>query len=644
MASKRIFDIIFKSLGGGLKSLTKVSVLAGAGIAALSVKLAGDFSKNLREVSTLMDNTSEKSIKKMSKELRLLSQTSGLALSSLSKAKYDVVSAGFADASESAQILAASTQLAVGGVTSASAAADLLTTSLNAYGLSANQVNDVSDVLFTTVRLGKTTMDELAGSLGKVLPVAKSSGVSLSAVGAAMASLTAGGINTAESTTALRSAIMALTAPVGASAKAMADAKIEAKRFEDGSLDLLGTIKQFEGMDPAALRKFIPDISASVAISSLANNVEGLSDNLIKFEERAGASETAFNKMAGEFNTQMAMLKNTSQSVMIEIGNVIIDAILPSVKQANEALATMGEIGWDVVAKRLEGNMSHIKNVAVQSFEVLAAELGIVGQRMISVLPGFLGGSDKKAAANIEQYEKEIKDRIAIIKFELNLLATEATKPLPKPTVEITPEDLFGDMDFSNLDIDSMLIDPEVTDGMDDYTRSMEAAAATSKRLGEAEKAKNDVISQGLQETAKAAALSADSAEDAMERVVRAAFMEAVAKQIAKIISTVPFPFNIGLAAGAGAAMSGLFDGAMGVAKKLKFAQFGMNEMVSKPTLIMAGEAGPERVNITPASRPSSEQGGGGMTINFLGPVTDREFVRDTIIPEIQKVSNLGLA
>jgi len=332
MASKRIFDIIFKTkgtdraknavkgIGGALGTLTKVSALAGAGIAALSVKLAGDFSKNLREVSTLMDNTSEKSIKKMSKELRLLSQTSGLALSSLSRAKYDVVSAGFAEASESAQILAASTQLAVGGVTSASAAADLLTTSLNAYGLSANQVNDVSDVLFTTVRLGKTTMDELAGSLGKVLPVAKSSGVSLSAVGAAMASLTAAGINTAESTTALRGAIIALTAPTDAAKKSMEQAGIEAKKFDDGSFDLLGTIKQFEGMDPEALRKFIPDISASVAVSSLANNVQGLSNNLLAFEERAGASETAFNKMAGEFNTQMAMLKNTSQSVMIEIG------------------------------------------------------------------------------------------------------------------------------------------------------------------------------------------------------------------------------------------------------------------------------------------------------------------------------------
>ena len=65
--------------------------------------------------------------------------------------------------------------------------------------------------------------------------------------------------------------------------------------------------------------------------------------------------------MAGEFNTQMAMLKNTSQSVMIEIGNVIIDAILPSVKQANEALATMGEIGWDVVAKRIMDGSGHIR-------------------------------------------------------------------------------------------------------------------------------------------------------------------------------------------------------------------------------------------------------------------------------------------
>ena len=659
MASKRIFDIIFKTsgtdkaksavkgLGSALGTIAKVGVLAGAGVAALSVKLAGDFSKNLREVSTLMDNTSEKSIKAMSKELRHLSQTSGLALSSLSKAKYDIVSAGFSGAAQSAQVLAASSQLAVGGVTSAASAADLLTTALNAYGLGAGQVNDVSDTLFTTVRLGKTTMDELAGSLGKVLPIAKASGVSLSDVGAAMASLTAGGINTAESTTALRGAIIALTAPTDAAAKAMKTGGIEAKRFDDGSFDLLETIKQFEGMDPAALRKFIPDISASVAVSALANNVDGLSDNLLAFEGRAGASETAFNKMAGEFNTQMAMMKNTSQSVMIEIGNVIIDAILPSITSANETLATMGDIGWDVVAGRLVENMDLIKGLAIQSFEILGAELGIIGQKMIAILPGFLGGSDKKAQENIDQYEREIKDRMAIIAFDLKVLTDEMIKPGP------VDEESWGEWQegmnemFNEMAIGEELWtapEPEMMKGIDSYAEALKRAKIQADAVSEAEKAKRKTTEESLAATAKAAALNATSAEDAMERVVRAAYMEAVAKQIAKIIATVPFPFNIGLAAGAAGIMSGLFDGAVGMARGIKMAEFGMDEMVSSPTLIMAGEAGPERVSITPASRPSSGQGSGGMTINFLGPVTNKEFVRDTIIPEINRVQNLGLA
>jgi len=78
--------------------------------------------------------------------------------------------------------------------------------------------------------------------------------------------------------------------------------------------------------------------------------------------------------------------------------------------------------------------------------------------------------------------------------------------------------------------------------------------------------------------------------------------------------------------------------------RSIRFAQFGMDEMVSQPTLIMAGEAGPERVQVTPATRPASQGGGSGLTLNFNGPVTNKEFIRDTVIPEIQRVQNLGLA
>ena len=659
MASKRIFDIIFrtkgtdkaasavKGLGSAIGTLTKTTALAGAGIAAVSVKLAGDFSKNLREVSTLMGNTTERQIKAMSKELRLLSQTSGLALSSLSKAKYDVVSAGFTDAADSARILAETTRLAVGGVTSAAAAADILTTALNAYGLEANQVNDVSDTLFTTVRLGKTTMDELGASLGAVLPVAKSAGISFSTVGAAMASLTAGGINTAQSTTALRGAIIALSAPTNVAAKEMEKAGIEAKKFEDGGFDLLETIKQFEGMDPATLRRFIPDIRASVAISALANNVEGLSDNLLAFESRTGATEEAFGKMAGEFNTQMAMMKNSAQSIMIEIGNVIIEAILPSIETANEALQKLGAIGFDEVAKRLADNFGVIKQIASLGANVIFDEMRILALKGQNMLPWWLGGKDEDIADAIKFQEQAVKANIQAIKILVDSVIADVTKP-PPVADESEWSDWQEGMDkmFADMDFGDIWTTPEedLPDKVDDYSDSLIRARIAAEELKIAEEKKKQTTIDSLQETAKAAALNADSAEDAMERIVRAAFMEAVAKQIAKIIAKVPFPFNLVAAAGVGTAMTGLFDKGMSALKNLKFAQFGMDEMVSQPTLIMAGEAGPERVQVTPATRPSVNESNGGMTINFLGPVTDRDFVRDTIIPEIEKTQRLGLA
>ena len=90
----------------------------------------------------------------------------------------------------------------------------------------------------------------------------------------------------------------------------------------------------------------------------------------------------------------------------------------------------------------------------------------------------------------------------------------------------------------------------------------------------------------------------------------------------------------------AGAAQIATIDAQI---SQLKKAQYGIDQMISSPTLILAGEAGPERVQVTPSDRPASQQQG-ALTINFNGPVTSREFVRDTIIPEIDRVQKLGLA
>ncbi len=72
-------------------------------------------------------------------------------------------------------------------------------------------------------------------------------------------------------------------------------------------------------------------------------------------------------------------------------------------------------------------------------------------------------------------------------------------------------------------------------------------------------------------------------------------------------------------------------------------AATGMNQQVTKPTLILAGEAGPEHVQITPLGRRN--RGGKGaqqIIININGGLVDENFVRYRLNPIIQDVQTTG--
>jgi len=111
----------------------------------------------------------------------------------------------------------------------------------------------------------------------------------------------------------------------------------------------------------------------------------------------------------------------------------------------------------------------------------------------------------------------------------------------------------------------------------------------------------------------KGAALSGQSAKEAMKSVVRAESMEAVAGYISSVLKTVPFPLNIGLAAAGGSLVAGLIDSGLS-----KFATGG-DFVTSGPQMIMVGDnpGGRERVQVTPESSPNinGPQGGGGNII-----------------------------
>lgn len=430
-----------KSLGGGLGSLAgKVTLVAGAFYGAKklldgfkeSIGLAGRLETGMKEVGTLMGGISKNEMASLSKELRNLSIQSGQALNSLVKAKYDIVSAGFSSASESAKVLNTSTQLAVGGITSVANAADLLTTSLNAYGFSADKTNEVSDSLFTTVKLGKTTINELSSSFGRVLPFAKTAGIRFDDVGASMALLTSKGINTAESTTALAGAFRVLGMPTTGIRKAMEEAGFEIKKMDDGSTDLLGTLEEFKKVDEATFVKLVPDATAQLAIKTMMDDIDGLATNITVMEGKANASQNAFDQMSDTWEFRLKQTSAKINNIMIDIGDTMIVALSPAIDKLNEMLNFFGKIDWTQTGQNIIDNTSALGTAVVETLKVYFDFIPDLFRNSISLIWNILKTAFEKLVELIKTVANLIWEPLVIsaeimitkIKKFFDLLAT----------------------------------------------------------------------------------------------------------------------------------------------------------------------------------------------------------------------------
>ena len=178
--------------------LTPISVaLAGAGVGA--TKMSMDFEDALAKVNTIADS-SEVSMSDMEKAIKNLSNQTGISSSEIAENVYNAISAG-QKTGDAVNFVSNATKLAKAGFAESGDALDILTTIMNAYGLEAEKVTDVSDMLIQTQNLGKTTVAELASAMGKVIPTANSMNVGLDNLTASYTILTAKGIATAEATT-----------------------------------------------------------------------------------------------------------------------------------------------------------------------------------------------------------------------------------------------------------------------------------------------------------------------------------------------------------------------------------------------------------------------------------------------------------
>ena len=165
-----------------------------------SVNMAASAESSFAKVKTLLSGGTDMAA--YFDDIKQAAIDTGVSIEDYAEATYSAISASV-DQGSAVEFTRNAIKLAKGGFTDAATAVDVLTTAINAYGLDASAATSISDKLITTQNLGKTTVGELAGAMGKVIPTARSFNVNLDALCGTYAVMTKNGIATAESTTYL---------------------------------------------------------------------------------------------------------------------------------------------------------------------------------------------------------------------------------------------------------------------------------------------------------------------------------------------------------------------------------------------------------------------------------------------------------
>ena len=190
------------------KKLSRVSAgFAAVGGAAL--KAANDYEDGLNKVNTIAGLTGE-AFTKMGDDLLKVSSDTGKSATEITEAAYQALSASV-PTDKMADFVKTSAQLAKAGFTETATAVDVLTTAINAYGLSTEEADTLANKLVQVQNDGKTTVDQLAASMGNVIPTASALGVNFDELSSMYVLMTKQGINTRNATTNIKATLNELS-------------------------------------------------------------------------------------------------------------------------------------------------------------------------------------------------------------------------------------------------------------------------------------------------------------------------------------------------------------------------------------------------------------------------------------------------
>jgi TP901 family phage tail tape measure protein len=352
-------------------------LLTATALGVLSIAAADTFDIAFREIATLTGQTSE-ALSGFRQDILDYASSSTQSLEQVTSAIYSAISGGV-DYTRSLQIVTEAERLAVAGKAQLGTTLTGLISTLNAYGQSTDEAGRFSDIFFTTVRLGQTTLPELTASLSRVTSTAVAGGVSFETLGAAIATLTLAGAPTSEAVTRINSALSAIINP-SKQARDLAEQlgiQFNAQALQSRGLEsVLQDVARATGGNAEQMTRLFGSTEAFNAANVLAiTGSDRFRSNLVAMQGASGATTAAFNTMKDATDT----LAQAFTVAAVSLGTQFLgefNAIEDALAELARAFTTaIDQDAFDPLIDVVEANMERIATLISSIAENLPAAL-----------------------------------------------------------------------------------------------------------------------------------------------------------------------------------------------------------------------------------------------------------------------------
>jgi len=318
-----------------------VGLAIGLAVAAVVISItsmAAQYEYEMRQVWTLTDQTAEE-FEGLSASVLAAGAAMGQAANTMAKATYQAVS-GSIEWERATNFVTLSAQVALAGATDAFTATNLLVQITNAYKESSLDAHEAAQILFTTVKYGVTTIEQLAPTLGRVASMAATASIDFRDLGAWIAATTSVIGETGIAITGTRAMIAGMIDPTKEQAEAAHALGIDfglAALEARGLYGVMRDVREATFGNVESLVKLFPQIRALTAAAAglrggwfrYLETLEAMTDETNEFAE---ASE----KMYGSTKFIWSRMGANIKAVGIAIGT--------SAKELTEPFANL--VSW----------------------------------------------------------------------------------------------------------------------------------------------------------------------------------------------------------------------------------------------------------------------------------------------------------